>query len=250
MSTRDVNTIDPGSGCHHPANDLIEAVAFGFASEDETRLLMEHVATCEHCAAELEDALLAAQVLPLSLEERELPDSVWAGIERRLQSEDQAPLSALESPVVPKHSSLSSYFWAVAALIAVMALAAGIFLGRTVFESKPESENDLVAQVTITDPQIDASGSVRYLPDQGVILLDLERLPPAEAGYVYQVWMIEGDTPISIGLFNPATSRFAAAGNPNDFDALAITVEQGPLGSDLPTSDPVVVADLAPLQSN
>lgn len=33
MNTRDMNTPDRESVCRHPANDLIEAVAFGFASE-------------------------------------------------------------------------------------------------------------------------------------------------------------------------------------------------------------------------
>lgn len=245
-----MTTTDAESVCHHPANDLIEAVAFGFASDAETHSLMEHIATCEACAATLEEARFAAQVLPLSLQETDLPESVWVGIERRLQSEDQAPLSSLESPVASVRSSARGVYWTVAALIAVLALAAGVLLGRTVLEPGPDPDTDLVAQVTITDPQIEASGSVHYLPEQGVILLDLERLPPAEAGYVYQVWMIAGDTPISMGVFDPATSRFAAAGNPNDFDAMAITVEQGPLGSAQPTTDPLVVADLQPLQTN
>lgn len=202
----------------------------------------------------MRDARLAAEVLPLSLEDRDLPDSVWAGIERRLQSEDQAedqaPIAALESPIVPTRSSSSRFYWAVAALIAVMALAGGILLGRTIFESTPDPETDLVAQVMITDPQIDASGSVHYLAEQGVILLDLDRLFATEPGYVYQIWLIEGETLTSMGLLDPITQRFAVAGNPDDFDVLAITVEQGPLGSDQPTTDPLVVADLQPLQTN
>lgn len=251
MNQNHSNHTNMDTTCNHPANHLIEAVAFGFASAEEIQLVTEHVAKCESCAQELQNALFAAQALPLSVEEMDTPDSLWAGIEQRLGVDEEPAESSLASPEFPAtYPRPSRLYWAAAAVLAVLTLAVGILLGRTVFESDSEPESLPEVAVSITDPEIDASGSVHYLADQGVIVLDMENLPPTPEGFVYQVWMIEGDTPISMGLFNPQSSRFAAAGNPADFDLLAITVEEGPIGSNLPTSDPLVVADLEPLRGD
>lgn len=250
MNQNSTNTTGMNSTYNHPANDLIEAVAFGFASEAEIQLVNEHVATCETCAEALQNARLAAQALPLSVVEMDAPDSLWAGIEQRIEASEAPPETTLSSPVQQPNPSSFKVPWAVAALLAVITLAGGIFLGRTVFETDAGPGPVPEVAVSITDPDISASGSVHYLADQGVIVLDLENLPPTPEGFVYQVWMIEGETPVSMGLFNPQSNRFAAAGNPSDFDLLAITVEEGPIGSDQPTTDPLVVADLEPLRDN
>lgn len=250
MNQNSTNTTDMNSTCNHLANDLIEAVAFGFATEAEVQLVTEHVASCEICAQALNDARFAAQALPLSVDEKDTPDSLWAGIEQRIESRETPPETMLASPNQRQETSPFKMHWAVAALLAVITLAGGILLGRTVFESDSGPDPAPAVAVSITDPDVSASGSVQYLADQGVFVLDLQDLPPTPEGFVYQVWMIEGETPVSMGLFNPQSNRFAAAGNPADFDLLAITVEEGPIGSDQPTSDPLVVADLEPLRDN
>ena len=178
------------------------------------------------------------------------PDSLWAGIEQRIDVEEAPILTAPASPERASTPAPSRIYWAAAALLALLTLAGGVLLGRTVFVSDSDQDPAPSVQVSITDPEITASGSVHYLADQGVIVLDMEDLPPTPDGYVYQVWMIEGDSPVSMGLFNPQSSRFATAGDPAEFDLLAITVEEGPTGSDQPTSDPLVVADLEPLRGN
>lgn len=250
MNQNSTNTTNMDSACNHPANDLIEAVAFGFASADDIQRVTEHVASCDVCAIALDDARFAAQALPLSVEEMDTPDSLWVGVEQRIHVNEPPTESVPATPIQTTAPSPSRVYWAAAALLAVLTLAGGILLGRTVFEPDSDSQPSPGVQVSITDPEIDANGSVRYLSDQGVILLDVQNLPPTPEGFVYQVWMITGDTPVSMGLFNPQTSRFAAAGDPADFDLLAITVEEGPTGNEQPTSDPLVVADLEPLRDN
>lgn len=234
--------------CNHPANDLIEAVAFGYASEDEVQLVLEHAADCDVCAAALNDGRLAAQALPLTVTEMEPPASLWSGIEERIAVDGVSEKSTLSSPAQTPAPTLPRMYWAAAAMLTVLALVGGILLGRTVFEPGSESQSPPVADVSVTDPSITAHGTVEYLADQGVILLDLQNLPDAPEGFVYQVWMIQGDSPVSMGVFNPETSRFAVASDPVQYDLLAITLEEGPIGSDQPTSDPIVVAELEPLR--
>lgn len=242
MSTNHMHPTNSDTTCQHPASELIEAVAFGFATDEEITEVQNHVAECPECAAALEDARFAAQALPLSVPERDVPESVWSGIEARIQP--QAPASTVASSPVSTRSQFRIP-WAIAAVLALITLAGGIFLGRTVFESDSSSPQQV--DVAFVDPNSASTGSVRYISDEGVILLDMENLPPAPEGQVYQIWMIEGETPVSMGVMNPASTSFATSGNPAEYDVLAITLEPGPTGSQQPTSEPIAIAELAPL---
>ena len=155
---------------------------------------------------------------------------------------------ALSSPVrrAPITHSPYKVHWAVAALLALLTLAAGILLGRSIFQSATDTPDQEIAQVTVTDPNLTASGTVEYVKDQGVVMLHMQDMPPAPQGYVYQVWVIDGDTPVSVGTFDTQSSSFATAADPTRYTTLAVTLEEGPIGSDQPTTDPIIVADLTP----
>jgi hypothetical protein len=45
-------------------------------------------------------------------------------------------------------------------------------------------------------------------------------------------------------VFDQPDGRFAVAANIADYSAIAITIEQGPLGNPAPTSEPIVFAEL------
>ena len=242
MTMNPIQPTDNKTSCDHPANDLIEAAAFGYAMDAEQQLVAEHLASCAVCTEAMADARLAAAALPLSVEEMDVPESVWAGIEQRIGTQPEPVPAPLVSPA--KASTPFKVHWAAAAVLALLTLAAGIVLGRSVFETAPNTSS---TDVAFTDPQMQATGSVKYEPGQGVILLELQDMPAPPEGEVYQVWMIEGESPVSMGVFDPSSARFAMAGNPEDFDVLAITLEPGPTGSEQPTSAPLAVAELAPL---
>jgi anti-sigma-K factor RskA len=251
MTQQNGSTLLPETTCTHPANDLIEPVAFGFATHEERRVVLNHVATCDICTSALRNAQFAAVVLPLSVSETdvELPDSVWAGIESRLGLESQAPRVQAIPPPTPISRARTAPFqvhWAVAAVLALLTLAGGILLGRTMFETDSDTPDQTVAQVTVTDPNLTASGTVEYVEEQGVVVLRMQDMPPAPQGYVYQVWVIDGDTPVSAGTMDPNTSGFATAADPGRYQTLAVTLEEGPVGSGQPTTDPIIVADLTP----
>lgn len=238
--------------CTHPANDLIEAIAFGFATEEERQILGAHVGSCEICAAALMNARFAAEVLPISVPDADvqMPDRIWAGIEARIAETAPAMApQAISSPSVPAMSSRPGpmrVHWAVAAVLALLTLAGGVLLGRAVFDTESQPEQN-VAQVTVTDPDIAATGTVRYDADDGVLVLHMEDMPAAPEGFVYQVWVIDGETPVPVGIIDAESANFATASDPARFQTLAVTLEEGPLGNDLPTTDPIVVADLTSL---
>ena len=231
------------ANCPHPANDLIEAVAFGFATDAEQMLVQRHVNECETCAEALQHARFAAEALPLAVPEADddRHESIWAAIEADIATEVvPAPVSTLSSPA-PVASQPFRLHWAAAAVLALLTLAGGILLGRAIFENDVDNGR-IVAQVQVMDPEIPASGTVEYDPDQDVLVLRMDDMPAAPEGYVYQVWVIANDTPVSIGTLD--TEEFATARNPSEFQTLAITVEEGPFGNEQPTTDPIVVVDL------
>ncbi len=83
---------------------------------------------------------------------------------------------------------------------------------------------------------------------QGQALL-AARLPPLQPGRVYQLWLIQGDTPASAGTFTvsqqghgvlalaPAPAVLAAT-------TFAVTDEPGPSGSPGPTTDPLIAGSV------
>lgn len=234
--------------CSHPANDLIEAVAFGFATDQELALVQGHITECEISAEALREARFAAQALPLAAPDAGIDrhESIWAAIEAEIATEVvPAYESTLSSPTSEPAPPFRLH-WAVAAVLALLTLAGGLLLGRAVFEDDSDTDQR-IAQVQVTDPQIAATGTVEYDPDQGILLLHMDGMPAVPEGFVYQVWVIADETPLAIGTMDPASTEFATARNPSEFHTLAVTVEEGPLGNEQPTTDPIVVADLTQL---
>lgn len=86
-----------------------------------------------------------------------------------------------------------------------------------------------------------AGGQLIYLKDQQVMIVKPQGLPSLAPGKVYEVWLIQGNTPIAAGVLDRSSGQVAVAANMNQYQALAITVENGPLGSSTPTGQKVIV---------
>ena len=77
----------------------------------------------------------------------------------------------------------------------------------------------------------------------GRAILDPDGLPPLTSDQTYQLWAVGGRAPVSLALLgsDPSITAVQVGGRP---DALAVTIEPS-TGSTAPTSDPVVVGDVA-----
>jgi anti-sigma-K factor RskA len=100
-----------------------------------------------------------------------------------------------------------------------------------------------VVAFTVTEPNSGMSGVV-VRPPNGPATLVLHGLnaPPDKT---FQVWALEGNRPVSLGVFTPDASGFKVVTLDNDLhnvDAVAITLEPSPRGSLAPTSAPLLVA--------
>jgi len=134
--------------------------------------------------------------------------------------------------------------WGVAAVLVVaVALIAGALLGRA-FLADDGGKTDEGEQIALqfTTPVPDASAQLTYFADRQLLVLKTEHMPPPPADRVYQVWLIGGAGPVPVGTMQDG--GYATVADISRYQTFAITVEPGPLGSDQPSTEPIVVAPL------
>lgn len=140
-------------------------------------------------------------------------------------------------------SSSRSIAWPLAAVLAVLALAGGVWLGAVAFVSDEEPTPRMVP-IVVLDDESDIGGNVEYIPDREIYVLSLQRVPPLPADTVYQIWLQNDDITISAGIWNPTATRFAVVAYEGRYDRMFVTVESSSRGNDQPTTEPIVEVDL------
>ncbi len=242
---------------HHEYQELLGAYALDALPDDERAELEAHLATCDECVVELADLRLAVYALPLSVEERSASPSLRDRIRAAAEAESSLPDrdepsegTAFASNVVPiapvDREPLTArpvwrtlLPWATAAVFLLFALA---MLGWNLTLRQPGNEQVIALQPA--SGVTGAGGQLIYLRDRQVMIVKPQGLPALAPGKVYEVWLIQGNTPVAAGVLNGASDQLAVAADLSQYQALAITVESGPLGSPAPTGDKVIVTPL------
>jgi anti-sigma-K factor RskA len=243
---------------HDEASDLLGAYALDAVDGDEFAELEEHLETCPRCRAELDSLREVAAAMGNSVEP--VPEGLWSQIALRLpdRQEDEEPppmpLLAQEgrSPFrVPaagptrRHRVMVSTIGAIAVAAASVAVVLGIGLVRA---------DNKVSNLQAAPPAVTAalrapghhlveleSGTSKTEKAQVVVLpsgqgyLVSSTLPSLDKGRTYQLWAIEGNQPISLGLLggSPGHAAFTMAGSTRP-SHLSITAEPAG-GSVFPT---------------
>jgi anti-sigma-K factor RskA len=235
---------------HTDIQELLGAYALDALPDDERRLLEAHLATCESCRAELAELRLAVGALPLSIEERapspSLRDRLRAAAEADLAANDDdeqpdtaIPFEPRSERGAPRPLRRNWLPWAAAAVFLLFGLG---MLGWNL--SLRQSNNQQVIALQAAPGVTGASGELIYLKDQQVIIVKPNNLPALAAGQVYELWLIRGETAVPSGVFGAGERQVAIAANLNQYQALAITIEDGPLGKPTPQGQKVVVTPL------
>lgn len=242
---------------HQDAEELLEDYALGTLSDTDRAWMESHLQTCKICQEELAPLIGVMQALPFAAPEPDIQmnDAVWGRIEQNISRPDTVaedssfiPLKTGPSPLEEAHQpSLTRRMripWSAVAALMLLSLIGGILLAQVLPSFGEEDIQGQQIAVQFTDPDITATGELRYLPDEQVFVLSIDNMPAAPAGYVYQAWLIKGDSPVPAGVMNVNQGEVASTGDRSQFDAFAITVEPGPFGNEAPTSDPILVAPL------
>ncbi len=265
---------------HDHAETLLDDYVMGTLSAEDLAWMDAHLATCRTCEDELIVLLEGTYALAWSSEDPpvELSGDLWDRIESSLvpaPASAAAAVSDVPLPVItdrgqattprdpdrPPHTSQTRndqpyrieshprlnqqrYRWLAIAALAVIVVGVAAIAGRNLLLDQDEPAQ----QIALHDADGNVIGrevaNLEYLPDEQQFVLHMEEMPAAPEGQVYQAWLIAGNGPVGVGIVDPATGEFRVDGDRAAYDAFAITIEPGPEGSDLPTTNPVVVAPL------
>lgn len=269
----------PDIHLHERADILLDDYVMGTLSESDLAWMEAHIATCSVCQREIPVLVEGTYALGWSPADPpvEMSADLWDRIEANL-----APTTAADEefnvdpawtevgghttqPIIPldlgdpppdrttRHDGRSTgsrwnqprYRWLAAAAIVLVLIGVGALVGRSLWwtdQAEPAQEialHDADGNLIAADV-----ANLEYLPDEQRFVLHMEDMPEAPEGQVYQGWLIAGDVPIGVGIVDPVTGEFSVDGDRATYDVFAITVEPGPNGSDLPTTNPIVVAPL------
>ena len=252
---------------HDEASDLLGAYALDAVDGDEFTELEAHLESCPRCRAELDSLREVAAAMGNSVEP--LPEGLWSQIAVRLpeRQEDREPPpmprltpeagSPFRSPAPnggssPRRRTMLTTIGAIAVAAAAVAIVLGIGLVRADNKvSNLQSADGAPSAATaaaLNTPghqivNLDAGthgqqAQVVVLPSgQGYLVSS--SLPALDKGRTYQLWAIEGNQPISLGLLgsSPSHAAFTMAGSTQP-SHLSITSE--PAGGSVFPTGPIV----------
>jgi anti-sigma-K factor RskA len=245
--------------------DLKDAYVLDALPEEERRSFEEYLAAHPERQAEIDELGAVAGLLAFAPQEQDPPPE----LRRRI-------MEVVEAEAAPRRERRGSAFARFAGLMGARGLAFGaavlfligllswnLLLQNEVEDLQGQVQNsqsqveDLQAQVQEAQSQqtqtIQLSGTwadrgadaeVASISDDRIVLV-ADNLPSVPEGQTCQIWVIKGDVPESSGLFQPGGEETAAPVTTpiKKGDTIAVTVEPAG-GSEQPTSDPVLSADL------
>ncbi|MGH2827485.1 MAG: anti-sigma factor domain-containing protein [Actinomycetota bacterium] len=252
---------------HDELKSLIAPYVLGSVSPEETEFVRAHIVACDECMAEADSYAAVVSSLALSVDEEPLPDGFIDRVMARAQeeSQDSAVLTAVASaePVVAATGSEHTVtplerprrrvglLATAAALLLVAALAGSLIVTtnelsdtRSDLEQEREQLIALAEEqggMRLDDPTGESIGAMLPTQEGGIFLV--RGLEDAPNERTYQVWLIEGDQPVSAGTFDPSggVGTLEIDRSLEGVDAVAVTVEpEG--GSSAPTSDPILTS--------
>ncbi len=245
------------------ARELLGAYALGAVDVREAAEIRAFLAQDAEAETELAELLAAVSVLPALAEPLTPPAGLRDRIAAAALADSPAGTASIAQPVPrPPVASAATItaptnvvrpqpaFWQRASVWATAAAALLLIsLGllywnmqlRNEISSTPQAETLALATTPMAP---DAHGEVTYMPQEGLLMLDVSDLPPLPEGYVYEVWLIGEGNPVPAGVFADATAQHAIVADRSQFSTLAITLEPGPMGTEAPTGEIYASASL------
>jgi anti-sigma-K factor RskA len=223
---------------HDGFRSMIAAYALGALPADEERALRAHIVTCEECMAEADGLFETSSKLALAVEPEELPpgfsDRVLAA------AREQRPSIA---PSAPRRR-----FGFVPVLATAALSLAVIVLGFFLIDTRNELQTDrqVLAALLQGDEGFELTGEgavARLVPTASGSTLVTAGLGEAPDDRVYQLWLLQGDEPVSGGIFESEgdLSVFRSDIVLEDFTGAAVTIEPSG-GSNEPTGRMVITS--------
>jgi len=255
--------------------DLLPFYILGTLAADEIARVEAYLRTNSEARRWVDEMRPVAEALALSAEPVEPDPATKQNLLKRTRKEQEGPAQRpgmferfrqLAAPL--DRMRLETLVVTVSLFVALLSLGWAVSIGREIsrlrqevgdlqasvanqeqiilYLSNPNSRSVVIAG---TEHRPQAQGNVIFAPEESVGGLLITGLVPLESGLVYQLWLIEGETPRSAGTFNvdasgQAVVPLAAPKAIAEFDALGVSIE--PAGGSLqPTGDIVLLGSLS-----
>jgi anti-sigma-K factor RskA len=219
-------------------HELTAAYALDALEPEKRRAFEAHLESCESCREELAAFASTTEALAVAASGPAPPPELRDRILATARAEPQVVV-----PFERRRSRSVPVLAAAAAVAAVLALAVGLWAMRL----SDDLDEARSALEILQDPDARTvplrTGTGRLVVDpDGRAVLVVGGLEPAPDGKTYEVWVVEGDTPVPAGLFagGDAAEVVGVEGTVDDGDVVAVTVEDAG-GAETPTL-PLVVA--------
>jgi len=219
--------------------ELLAAYAIGALSTKEAGQARAHLASCRRHDEALAGLRATVDALALAAPEREPPTALRARVLGAFEREvTSAPPAVVQMRPTARRwfaPPRPAFAWLAAAVLLLAVVGLGAW--NAVLQLGGEDGGAVTAQ--LTGPA--GSAELVYLKDQSLAVFDVELSDPPP-GREYQAWGIHDTGAVSLGLL-PNSGPAALRADLSDATAVAISLEPKG-GSDQPTTDPVLVANL------
>lgn len=246
---------------HEQLRESVASWVLGAAEPEEAELLRAHLETCPSCREMASRFGRAVHALPLTVDEamppprlRERILAAAAASPRVATVAESAQPKVMPVPatrrrfVLPAFGRIPTY---AAAAAVVLALVVGLAAGSVMGSRPPTPGPSQVARFTLTGHGglAGATASVIDLKSDGVVLVAFNGLPAPPPGKVYELWMITSSSRADPGgVFVPdrnGATLVVVNGSLKGYVTMAVTTEQGPDGSKIPSQQPQMSGSIA-----
>lgn len=268
--------------------ELLPAYSIGATDAEETALVEKLLEVCPEAAAELESYDSLAQAMnytapriqpPAGLHDKLMAAAAASSAKPAARAVPPAAVTSVSTPSIPapvraeaprpRILSLNRYLAGAAAVAAALLIISNLYWVNQVGSLQQQQRDtialmrsqqdalvslgtgssDRVQLVSTSEGQADTVlATMLWSAQTSTALLISENLPALNPDRSYQLWGIQGETPVSVGVFQVDEQGvgvlvFNAQQPLSDYDLVAITDEPAG-GSEQPTTTPLAAAQV------
>lgn len=227
-------------------HELTAGYALDALDPAEREAFERHLEGCEQCREELASFWEVTSALAVAAD----GPAPTAGLRDRILADVRAEQQTVVS--LDSRRRVPSAFAALTAVAAAVAIGLGIYsisLSGQLDDTKAaltaqESAAAVLADPTATTVALQSGSGRLVVADDGAAVLVVDDLAAAPAGMTYQAWVVEGQTPVSAGIFN-TTDKQAIIPIPQRVPSgaiVAVTVENAG-GATSPSLPPLAASE-------
>ncbi len=244
----------------------LPAFVVGALDDDEAEAVSAHLDACALCQEEQTRLEQTIGLIGTSAPSIEPPLELRSRVLGLLDAPGAQPLpTTAPAPASPpsRISRLIPFGLAAAAVLVIGFVAWALVLRHDLNQTRvnlnqalqrQSVDTEILAKVShvipmVADSSPTAYGTMYVASQSNQALLVMDELPPTPAGKTYQVWLVNGTTRTTAGVFTvgqsgSATVMITAPNSLMSYQSLGITSEPGPTGSASPTGPRIIGCSL------